>query len=148
MKTIVKHFNELTLNELYDILRFRTEVFVVEQDCAYLDPDGVDKDAYHVYIEEKGEMLAYLRVVDKGKRMEEVSLGRVITRYRRKGLGTKVMLEGVKVAEEKFNAKKIKIGAQRYAVPFYERVGFKRLENGDYIEDGQPHVYMMRVKEQ
>lgn len=143
MQTVVKSFSRLSNKELYEILKFRSTVFVVEQECVYLDIDGVDLDAYHVYIKDQDEIVAYLRVINKGKRLSEVSIGRVISRYRRKGLGTAVMKEGIKVAKEKFNATKIKIGAQKYAVPFYEQVGFKVIPNGDYIEDGQPHVYMI-----
>ena len=143
MQTIVKKFSELTNYELYEILKLRSSVFVVEQNCVYLDADSVDLDAYHVYIKDGDEIVAYLRVIDKGARLEEVSIGRVISLRRREGLGTKIMLEGIKVAKEKFGAKVIKIGAQAYAVPFYEQVGFKTIENGEYIEDGQPHVYMI-----
>ena len=143
MEIVVKKFEELSNYELYDILRLRSSVFVVEQNCVYLDADSVDLDAYHVYLKEDEQILAYLRVIDKGKRLEEVSIGRVISLSRRKGYGTKVMLEGIRVAKEKFNAKTIKIGAQAYAVPFYEQVGFKVIPNGEYIEDGQPHVYMI-----
>ena len=143
MQTVVKNFDELTNYELYEILKLRSEIFVVEQNCVYLDLDGVDLNAYHVYLKDGDEIVAYLRVIDKGLRLEEVSLGRVISKYRRKGLGTKIMLEGIKVAKEKYGAKKIKIGAQAYAVPFYESVGFKVLPNGEYMEDGIPHVYML-----
>ena len=143
MEVVVKSFDELSNYELYEILRLRSNIFVVEQNCVYLDPDSVDLKAYHVYLKDGGEIVAYLRVIDKGDRLEEVSIGRVISKYRRKGLGTLVMLEGIKVAKEKFNADKIKIGAQAYAVPFYEQVGFKVIPNGNYIEDGQPHVYMI-----
>lgn len=143
VEVVVKKFEELSNYELYDILRLRLTVFVVEQNCVYLDADSVDINAYHVYIKVDGEIVAYLRVIDKGLRMDEVSIGRVISLRRREGWGTKVMLEGIRVAKEKFGAKKIKIGAQEYAVPFYENVGFKVLPNGKYIEDGQPHVYML-----
>lgn len=142
MQTVVKKFEELSLDELYEILRLRAEVFVVEQNCAYQDLDGVDKDAYHVYLKEDGKILAYLRVVDKGKRLDEVSVGRVISLKRRCGLGSALMREGIKVSKEKFGAKKVKVGAQCYAVPFYESVGFRKI-SGEYTEDGIPHVYML-----
>ena len=142
METVVKKFEELSCYEIYEILKLRSEIFVVEQECAYLDPDGVDLGAYHVYLRDGGEVVAYLRVIDRGMRLDEVSLGRVVSRYRRRGLGTAVMLEGIRVAKEKFGAEKIKIGAQRYAVPFYEQVGFRVIEGSEYIEDGQPHIYM------
>lgn len=142
MESKIKRFDELTTKELYEILRARAEVFVVEQNCAYQDLDGVDLDAYHVWFEENGKILAYLRVVDKGKRLDEVSLGRVISLKRRCGLGSKLMRLGIAVAKEKFGARVIKIGAQAYAQPFYESVGFSRISE-EYDEDGIPHVYMI-----
>lgn len=142
MQTVVKSFQELSVDELYEILRLRAEVFVVEQNCVYQDLDEVDKHAYHVYLKDEDKILAYLRVVDKGKRLDEVSVGRVISLKRRCGLGGAVMREGIKVAKEKFGAKKIMVGAQCYAVPFYESVGFWRI-SGEYLEDGISHVYMI-----
>ena len=142
METIVKKFEELTVEELYEILKARAEVFVVEQNCAYQDMDDVDKEAYHVYLKEEGKLVGYLRVIDKDKRLDEVSLGRVISLKRRCGIGTKLMLAGILVAKEKFHAKRIKIGAQLYAKPFYEQVGFKQISK-EYLEDGIPHIYMI-----
>jgi ElaA protein len=142
METVIKKFNQLTVEELYEILKLRAEVFVVEQNCAYQDLDDIDKEAYHVYLQEEGKILAYLRVIDKGKRLDEVSIGRVISLKRRCGLGTKLMAEGVKVAKEKYGAKRIKIGAQCYAKPFYEGCGFRQI-SGEYLEDGIPHIYMI-----
>jgi ElaA protein len=80
--------------------------------------------------------------VDKDKRLDEVSLGRVITLKRRQGYGSKVMKVGIAVAREKFGATKIKIGAQAWAKPFYEQVGFRQI-SGEYMEDGIPHIYMI-----
>lgn len=143
MQVIVKKFSNLTNIELYKILKLRAEVFVVEQNCVYLDLDDNDQEAYHVFLVDGEKVVACLRVIDKGKRYDEVSIGRVVTAERRKGWGSIVMKEGLRVAKEKFGAKKVKIGAQEYAVPFYERAGFKVLPNGNYIEDGQPHVHML-----
>lgn len=142
MQLVIKHFNELTADELYDILAARAEVFVVEQNCAYQDLDGIDKNAYHVYYKEDGKIVAYLRVIDKGERLDEVSIGRVISLKRRCGLGSALMREGLRVAKEKFGATKVKIGAQLYAKPFYESVGFQQI-SGEYLEDGIPHIYML-----
>lgn len=143
METFVKKFDELTVTELYEILQARAEVFVVEQNCVYQDLDDVDKEAYHVYIKEDGKIVAYLRVIDRGKRLDEVSIGRVITLKRRCGLGTLVMTVGFAVAREKFGAERIKIGAQVQAKPFYETVGFKVCSD-EYMEDGIPHIYMVK----
>ena len=142
METVVKHFNELTLEELYEILRLRAEVFVVEQNCAYQDLDEVDKDAYHVYIKDEGKMVAYLRVVDKNKRLDEVSVGRVISIKRRIGLGSKLMKLALETAKEKYGATVVKVGAQTYAKPFYEQAGFRQISD-EYEEDGIPHIYML-----
>ena len=142
METVVKQFNQLTVEELYEILRLRAEVFVVEQNCAYQDLDDIDKDAYHVFIVDEGEIVACARVIDKGKRLDEVSIGRVISARRRQGLGTTVMKASIKTAKEKYSAKKIKIGAQEYAIPFYQQVGFKVVSD-TYLEDGIPHKYMI-----
>ena len=142
METVIKKFEELTLDELYEILRARAEIFVVEQTCPYQDLDGVDKEAYHVYLKEDEHIVAYLRVVDKGKRLDEVSIGRVISLKRRCGLGSELMKIGLRIAKEKFGAKVIKIGAQAYAKPFYESVGFRQI-SGEYLEDGIPHIYMI-----
>ena len=142
MEAVVKHFNELTVEELYEIMQARAEVFVVEQNCAYQDLDGIDKEAYHVWLKEDGKLVAYLRVIDKGKRLDEVSVGRVISLKRRAGLGTKVIQLGIAVAKEKFGATRIKVGAQLYAKPFYEGCGFEQI-SGEYLEDGIPHIYML-----
>ena len=143
MQTVVKRFNELSNRELYEILRLRAAVFIVEQNCVYQDLDDVDFEAWHVYMrEESGDIVGYLRVIEKGKRLDEVSLGRVISAKRRCGIGTKLMQAGICVAKEKFGATKIKIGAQAWAQPFYESVGFQRISE-PYMEDGIPHVYML-----
>ncbi len=142
MKIVVKHFRELTVEELYEILKMRAEVFVVEQNCAYQDLDDVDKDCYHVYLEENDKMIGYLRVIEKNKRLDEVSIGRVISLKRRCGVGTTLMQVGLAAAKEKYGATKVKIGAQLYAKPFYEKSGFVQI-SGEYLEDGIPHIYML-----
>lgn len=141
MQAVVKKFCELKAEELYEILRVRAEVFVVEQNCAYQDLDGVDLEAYHVFLKDEGKIVAYLRVVDKEKRLDEVSIGRVISLRRRQGVGGELMRLGLRVAKEKFGAKIVKVGAQTYAKPFYESVGFRQISD-EYMEDGIPHIYM------
>ena len=139
---IIKKFEQLTVEELHEIYKLRIAVFVVEQNCPYQDLDEIDKKAYHVYMQENGKMVAYLRVIDKGERLDEVSVGRVISLKRRCGLGSALMQEGIRVAKEKFDAKKIKVGAQVYAKPFYEQAGFRQISE-EYLEDGIPHIYMI-----
>ena len=95
MTLTVKRFDELTLAELYEILRLRSAVFVVEQECAYQDIDGKDPAAVHVWLSDEGGIAAYLRVMDRGVYDEEVAIGRVISLRRRQGLATELMREGI-----------------------------------------------------
>lgn len=119
MNIIVKHYDELTKDELYEILETRINVFVVEQECPYPEIDGKDKNAYHVMGYEDNKLIAYLRVLDKGVSYENVSLGRVLTLNRRQGYGSELLRKGIEVAKEKFHADCIKIEAQTYAKQFY-----------------------------
>jgi len=141
MELFVKHFSELTAEELYDIICLREKVFVVEQQCVYLDADGKDLHAWHVYLKEDGEIKAYLRVLDRGVTFDDVSLGRVIAVRRRAGLGTEVLKAGIRTAREKFSAERIVIEAQTYARSFYEKQGFVKTSD-EFLEDGIPHIRM------
>lgn len=143
MELIVKHFNELTTMELMEIYRLRVAIFVVEQDCPYQDIDGWDTCAYHVYLRDEEGIRAYLRVLPPNSRYAEASLGRVVSNKRRCGLATRVLQAGIAVAQEKFGAEKLIIGAQTYARSLYEKVGFVSLED-EYLEDGIPHIHMIR----
>lgn len=136
-----KLFRELTVDELYELLRVRAEVFVVEQDCVYQDLDGDDQVSVYLWLTDGGKVVALCRVCPAGTHMEEVSIGRVITTERGKGYGKRIMLEGIKVAQEHFNAKRIDIEAQEYARGFYEQVGFRQ-SSEPFILDGIPHIRM------
>ena len=136
-----KLFRELTVDELYELLRVRAEVFVVEQDCVYQDMDGDDQVSVHLWLTDEGKVVALCRVCPAGTHMEEVSIGRVITTERGKGYGKRIMLEGIKVAQEHFNAKRIDIEAQEYARGFYEQVGFRQ-SSEPFMLDGIPHIRM------
>ncbi len=141
-KLIVKHYSELTVNELHDILQARVEVFVVEQDCVYQDIDGYDKEAHHVWLEdERKKVLAYARVLPKG-RVRDVSIGRVITTVRGRGYGLAVMQKAIEVAREVYPGALIRIEAQKYAKGFYEKLGFVQ-DSDDFLEDGIPHIEMV-----
>jgi len=142
VKLNVKKYNELSLDELYEILKVRASVFVVEQNCNYVDMDGFDRLAYHVFLTEGDEIAAYLRVLPKDTVYEEVCLGRVIAVKRGEGLGAEIVKEGIKVAREKFNADKIIVGAQSYAKGFYEKCGFKQISE-EYMDTGIPHIKMI-----
>ena len=142
MELTVKHFEELTTRELYDLLQARAEVFIVEQDCVYQDVDGKDLASYHVFYKENGRIQACVRVVPPNEKCDMISIGRVLTISRSIGLGKKIMQEGIRVAKEKFNADKIYIEAQAYAKGFYEKVGFVQT-SGEFMEDGIPHIKML-----
>jgi ElaA protein len=107
MDLIIKRFEELSAEELYEILQVRVAVFVVEQNCVYQEADGKDRRAYHIFLKDDEGIQAYLRVVDRGISFEEVSIGRVLTLKRRCGLGNRILSEGIKVARERMNAEAI-----------------------------------------
>lgn len=141
MELHVKHYDELTKEELYDIIKVRLDVFVVEQQCTYQDIDGKDKGAYHVWLSDDDGIVAYLRVLDRGVVFDDVALGRVLSTKRRCGLGTRIVKEGIRVAKEKFGADRITIEAQTYVAEMYEKVGFvKRGE--EFLDVGIPHIEM------
>ncbi len=145
MERIVKRFDELDNRELYEILKTRVSVFVVEQNCPYPEADGRDEEAIHVWFQDEDRILAYLRVMDRGVESEDVSIGRLLTTRRREGLGTAILKEGIRVAEECFHADRIYLEAQVYAKGLYEKQGFETI-SGEYLEDGIPHVKMLRIK--
>ena len=145
MKTIVKTFDKLTNDELYEILALRARVFIVEQKSIGQDVDGYDKEALHVYLTDDDKIVAYVRVIDKLKKFSEVSIGKVVSSPDKRGLGLgfKVMQEGIKVAKDKFLAKKILVDAQLYAKGFYEKLGFKQISEVK-VDDGISHILMER----
>ena len=145
MKLIIKHFNELTLNELVDIYKLRVSIFVVEQKCPCQEIDDADKVAYHIWLEDEEGIEAYARVLPKGITFKEASLGRVIAKKRRCGLGTRIVMEAIHVAEEKFNEKALRIAAQVYAKGLYEKCGFIQVSE-PFLEDGIPHIQMLYQK--
>ena len=142
---IVKHFNELSTNELYEILKTRSEIFVVEQDCVYQDLDDKDQDAIHVFCwNEKGRVAGCLRVFMRDADNGVAQIGRVVTLEHGKGLGGEILHKGVEVATGFFKAKKIYLEAQVYAIGYYEKEGFEVVSD-EFLEDGIPHVKMERV---
>ena len=139
-----KTFQELTVDELYELLRVRSEVFVVEQDCVYQDMDGDDQNSIHLWLTVAGKVVALARVCPAGTHMKEISIGRVITTVRGKGYGKQIMLHAIDVAKEHFGAKQIDIEAQEYAKGFYESVGFKQ-SSDTFMLDGIPHIKMTLI---
>ena len=107
--------------------------------------DEADRHAYHLTLRENGELLAYLRVVEAGVLHDEVTIGRVLSLQRRKGYASILLREGVRLAEERLGADVIRIEAQTYAMPLYEKAGFVPVSE-EFLEDGIPHVRMLRTK--
>ena len=140
----IKRFEELTTTELYEILRVRAEVFVVEQTCVYQDLDLKDKKAYHLFCENNGEIVAYLRILDKGVSYPEISIGRVLTREtnRRIGLAREMMQKAILFIKEDLNEMQIRISAQLYLKKFYESLGFS-VTSDIYLEDDIEHIEMV-----
>lgn len=136
-----KRFQELTIDELYELLRVRSEVFVVEQDCVYQDLDGDDQQSLHLWLTVEDKLVAMARVCPAGTHMPEVSIGRVITTQRGKGYGKQIMLHALQAAVEHFQAKTVTLEAQEYAKGFYEGVGFRQTSE-TFILDGIPHIQM------
>jgi len=136
-----KSFRQLTTDELYELLRVRSEVFVVEQNCVYQDLDGDDQAAIHLWLTQADKTVALARVCPAGTHMTEISIGRVITTERGKGYGKLIMLHAIDAAIEHFGASLIDIEAQEYARGFYERVGFQQ-SSDTFMLDGIPHIKM------
>lgn len=141
MQRHVKTFSELTVDELYRILAARAAVFVVEQMCPYQDIDGIDRKALHVWREEDGKLLCYLRAFPVAEDNSVFQIGRVLSTVRGQGLGALVLEDALEALESRYPLKRIVLEAQCYATGFYERYGF-RTEGEPFDEDGIPHIRM------
>ncbi len=141
MEQKLKKFSELTAKELYEILRLRVNVFVVEQNCPYPELDGLDECAYHLWFEDENGIAAYLRLIPPGVVREDGAMGRVISARRRSGLGSQLMQAGIRAMQELYGSETITIEAQVYAKPFYEVNGFRQISD-EFDEDGIPHILM------
>lgn len=141
----VKQFEELTLNELYDIMNLRQEVFVVEQECPYIDADYKDQQSIHVNAYYNNELVAHTRIVFPGVSYKEPSIGRVVSspKYRKKGLGVELMKKSIEVLEAFYKSSNCRISAQKYLIKFYEQFGFEVCSE-EYLEDDIPHFEMFR----
>ncbi|MGZ5262699.1 MAG: GNAT family N-acetyltransferase [Kaistella sp.] len=141
----VKTFSQLSTEELYEILKIRQEVFIVEQTCYYLDADGYDEKAVHVWAEKDGEIAAYCRIFDQGIKYPEASIGRVLTHpdFRKLSLGKTLVRFAINAIQARFRSERIKISAQDYLLKFYSEFGFRDTGN-KYLEDDIPHTEMIK----
>jgi ElaA protein len=140
-----KEFNNLTPSELYAILRLRSEVFVVEQDCVFQDMDNKDQQCHHLMGWQDEKLIACSRLVPPGIAYEDPSIGRVVTSpsSRNSGAGKELMLRSIEQLTKLYGKTPITIGAQLYLKKFYESFGFKQSGN-IYDEDGIDHIKMKR----
>lgn len=145
-KYAIHSFSELSTGQLYEILRLRSEVFVVEQDCVYQDMDGLDQSSLHVCEWKKDRLIAYTRLLAPSVDFEDASaIGRIITcpSVRRKGHGRPIIERSIKACEARWPSYPIKIHAQTYLLDFYETFGFVAYGE-EFLEDGLPHRFMER----
>ena len=144
---VCKPFEELTPYQLYAILRLRSEVFVVEQNCVFLDMDNKDQVAYHLMGYNGDDLVASTRLLDKNTAYKLMSIGRVATspKYRGVGAGKGLMEESIKLCYELFGKDDIKIGAQLYLRKFYESFGFEQ-SSEVYLEDGIENIEMVKPR--
>ena len=143
---IAKPFAELTGLEVHDVLRLRQAVFVVEQQCPYQDADDLDPISLHLLARHSsGQLAGSLRIVPPGARFAEPSIGRVVVDHsvRRHGIGTALMTRGIEVTSHTYPTMGIRIAAQKYLEDFYRSFGFAST-GIEYLEDGIPHVEMLR----
>lgn len=140
MEVKAKFFDELNTRELYEILKVRSKIFVLEQNCVYQDLDNRDYDSLHIFFEEGGKVTAYLRAFCKDD--ETIQVGRVLTLEHGNGLGGRLLTEGIEKIKSIFAPKHIYIEAQCYAIGYYAKVGFEVCSE-EFLEDGIPHVQMM-----
>ena len=139
MDFISKKFSELTTMELYEILKSRTEIFLLEQRIICQDMDDKDYESLHCYFADRDRVIAYLRAFCSGDGV--VTIGRVLTLEHKKGLGSELMRKSIEAIKKEFDCKKIIVHAQKQAVGFYEKMGFHSV-SGEFLEEGIPHITM------
>ncbi|MEJ5102754.1 GNAT family N-acetyltransferase [Chryseobacterium sp. MYb328] len=146
MKTefFIKSFEELSTLELYNILKLRSEIFIIEQNCVYQDIDDKDLKCHHLMCLVDGNLAGYTRIVPHGLTYEDASIGRVVigSDYRGLGLGKQLMENSIKGCQDILKESKIRISAQLYLLKFYNALGFKEV-GSSYDEDGIPHIEMV-----
>lgn len=138
---IAKNFSELTTEELYEILKSRAEIFLLEQGIVCQDMDDIDYESMHYFFTSEKRVIAYLRAFVSDKENNIVKIGRVITLEHKKGLGSELMKKSTTDIKERFNPSKISVHAQKQAAGFYEKMGFVPV-SGEYLEEGIVHITM------
>ena len=141
----IKEFNQLNTKELYAILQLRSKVFVVEQNCVYQDIDNKDQKALHILGYQEKNLIAYARIFKPNDYFKLASIGRVVVaqKYRKHQYGYALMEAAIKAIQDYFKETNIAISAQEYLQKFYGNLGFIK-EGKSYLEDGIPHIYMVK----
>ena len=144
MKITTYTYQQLSKEKLYQIIKLRLEVFVIEQNCIYQDLDNKDQKAIHLVGEEEGKLIAYTRLFRKGDYFENASIGRVIVKKesRKKDYGKTIMQKSIEELKNEHNEENIEISAQKYLIKFYLDLGFKKIGE-EYLEDNIPHIKMV-----
>lgn len=144
METRLLRFNELSTGQLYDLLRLRSAIFVVEQKCIYPDLDGKDDKALHLLGYEGERLAAYTRIFAPGDYTDRASIGRVAVRegFRGRGYGKEIMKASIEAVQKEFGSAEVAISAQLYLRKFYDELGFRAVGE-TYLEDGIPHIKML-----
>lgn len=134
---------ECSIPHLYEILKLREEVFIIEQDCIYDDIDGIDYISSHLLLLDDEVLVGYLRIVPPGEKFNELSIGRIVIRkqYRGRGLGKDLIQKGIKESAKK-SSDMIRIEAQAHLEDYYSEFGFKS-DSEIYHVDGIPHLQML-----
>lgn len=143
MEFFIEEFNALTAKQLFEIYKLRSEVFIVEQNCAYQDIDDMDASAKHVMLFDKDVLAAYARIMPPGISYKEPAIGRVVVKktFRGKDLGKLLMQQCIDQLQDTYTNSEIVISAQSYLLKFYSDLGFKA-EGKEYLEDDIPHTKM------
>lgn len=141
MQLIAKTFQELTSREVYEILKSRAEIFILEQNINYQDMDDIDYQSLHCFYQENNRVVAYLRAFYKDDDKKIVKVGRVLTLEHGKGLGGKFLEESIAIIKTKMPCQKIYIHSQKHAEKFYKRYGFVTTSD-EFIEEGVVHIEM------
>ncbi|MFD1361966.1 GNAT family N-acetyltransferase [Lentibacillus salinarum] len=144
MDWYIKTFKELTNDELYDLMKLRVDVFVVEQECPYPELDSHDQQAIHYFLKIAGEMAANVRILPAGSKFNEASIGRVAVaeKFRGNGYGKELMRKAIDYTTTVLAEQQIKIQAQKYLKQFYSDLGFIQISD-PYLDDDIPHIDMI-----
>ena len=141
MEFVAKPFDELTLSQLYEILRSRSQIFMLEQNILCQDMDRVDYDSYHLFLENEGEVIAYLRAFYLKSEPDTVCIGRVLSLHHRQGLGSELMKQSLDFIKQNMVCSRVQLHSQQHAVGFYEKFGFSATSE-PFLEEGVWHVKM------